>query len=1076
MRPLSLTLQAFGPYREPQTIDFEQVKDRPLFLITGPTGAGKTTLFDAMSFALFGETNGLLRTTDSLRSHFAPDDLLTQVTFSFRLKDLRYEVIRIPKQERPVSRGEGYTTQKAEATLTIYDKEGSKVYAGVTQVNQEVEKRLGLNAEQFRQIMMIPQGDFQRMLSADSKDREGVLRKLFDTELYRSIQTKLEQEAKTLFSQIKTSRTKRDTLIEQIKTGQEEVALLVQAEDKAWPLIREGLMAELVAEESRCQVVKEATDDLKKAQISLIQLVEQQDALVLTQNQLRQAQSGLVAHLHMEAEMAILAQGHKMSVEAENLRPLWQRLLEEESLLKQLEANERDLLEDKNQKKSDLAYHQEALDKVLSIDALTKRQEVSETKIQLNNLKPLMVKYEEAMRQEDQVNSKKKASEILLGEVKDQLHKVREMGQVIKEKLLERPLMDAANEELVVLSQVLGQMVKGAKNLKRLFLESYDLKEASIQHNLAYQHAKDAYDQDLLAYRQAKLVFLQNQAALLAQDLQEDLPCPVCGSTNHPSPAHYLGEVVSKDRVDELERLAETARNMLEKTSSELEILSVRLEGNNREIEHQGQALQDIMKEVAWQGLNPMSGHEPLSKWLVDLSQMMTLRKSGEEVHYDFESYLIRLLDMEKACHQEMTILSEKRRLLVEESKRLSDLEAQEVALTRELEAIAAKHEEEQEAWLEKAILVKQLKESLPSDCQSMESLVARIQVYEDEERKLLEAVEKARENERKSREDLIGLEATLVALDQRKADLLEQVAHQKAKLESQLESRGFKSLQGLESAFLSQENQAALARRLKEYEDTRLNLMARIQSFEDQLKDKEILDRDKLMEEKDDLARKIQEQEGLYAGLSERIKHNKALMISIDQVLEETKDQEKLYEVIGHIANMANGRNTYMLSFERYVLAAFLEDILVAANQRLHRMTMGRYQLERSEELRRANKQSGLELSVFDQYTGKSRHVTTLSGGESFKASLAMALGLSDVVQSYAGGVRLDTMFIDEGFGTLDEASLDQAINCLIDLQDSGRMVGIISHVQELKERIDTRLEIRADKNGSKAAFVMMA
>ena len=230
-----------------------------------------------------------------------------------------------------------------------------------------------------------------------------------------------------------------------------------------------------------------------------------------------------------------------------------------------------------------------------------------------------------------------------------------------------------------------------------------------------------------------------------------------------------------------------------------------------------------------------------------------------------------------------------------------------------------------------------------------------------------------------------------------------------------------------------------------------------------------------------DDFNTIIQEKEGKIKDLEQkgkiifsRIKNNKDTLKSIEDITDKIKGDEEKYKVIGELAELANGNNSERVSFERYVLAAYFDDIIRAANFRLIKMTNSRYTLKRKESREKGAKQSGLELEVIDAYTGKERHVKTLSGGEGFKASLSLALGLADVIQSYAGGVQIDTMFVDEGFGTLDPESLDNAINTLMELQDLGRLVGIISHVPELKERVDARLEITPGKDGSHAKFII--
>jgi exonuclease SbcC len=288
-----------------------------------------------------------------------------------------------------------------------------------------------------------------------------------------------------------------------------------------------------------------------------------------------------------------------------------------------------------------------------------------------------------------------------------------------------------------------------------------------------------------------------------------------------------------------------------------------------------------------------------------------------------------------------------------------------------------------------------------------------------------------------------------------------------------QLENKGFESVEAYELGKLSDENVLAKQKQVEAYTKEKSALISQKEQLEKESKQLQVVDIEvyekRLYQRKEDRV-KLDE---TFNQKKYRYEHNQKILELVGSYQSQIGEKEAKYAVLGNLAQVAQGNNPLRISFERYVLAAFLEDVLTAANMRLTKMTFGRYSLHRSDDLERKNRQSGLELQVFDNYTGKMRHVKTLSGGESFKTSLAMALGLSDVVQSYTGGIQLDTMFVDEGFGTLDQESLDSAINCLVDLQKRGRLIGIISHVQELKERIESRLEIYSTQTGSRTEFV---
>lgn len=1042
MRPIKLIMKAFGPYKSIEVVDFSELKQKNLFLITGPTGAGKTTLFDAISFAIYGEASGNLRLAESLRSHFADNEQLTEVELDFELKGVRYHIHRIPRQLKPKSKGEGLTEQKAEAVLTLYDGISNTVIAGVKPVNEYIERILGINAEQFKQIMMIPQGEFQKLLTATTEEREQVLQKLFDTSLYGSVQTHLESQAKQLFNEIKLNNELRERQIQRIMTEEEELVVLLTKEDKNIAAIIEGVRNQLKADDLRLQ-------SLDQEQQELIQASE---AIVSRREQCREINDKLTAKAILESQINALndkqpiIEGFKSkATQAElafQVEPLAQHYV---ARLRELKEKQ-EVLDQKNKAmfdaKAQLTLAEATYQREASEERLTERDKLYTEVVELRSYSEKVSAIAAQVRNIQTLETEKEALVFRLQanvEAKsNQLHAI----ETLQKKC------DSAKEAEIQASQLresLHQKREIYKLLQGIDAYSSQLKDLNLLIEAqrtkidALGIAKEKAQHDLIT---SKKIHAANQAAAMAAGLLEGSPCPVCGSAHHPTLAEYAGTPVTENELTVLEEALHQVSEQYQSARTELKL---------RELEWDQTQKSYDTGIISIHALSiDFNTDVPLSQWIqAQLSEIDALEQSISQLSSMALTYGALRDALDKADQD------------------LKQIELQSSGVNESILEVTA--------TLSGAnALLSQTYQEIPESLQSEQQLKDALLEKELQYRSVTAAYEEARqkrENYQRAYETAKSLQEQLT-LDVVSAN--NHASSAKESLQFKMAEMGFENEEAYKSALLPSAELTALKSEVDAYYQSYHALSGQLVELHRVTKGLSPVD---LSEFETDLLALRQRSEACFNERSQilnRIQVNRDSLTAILEINALSESKENAYRLIGHLSKVTKGDNKLGITFERYVLAAFLKDVLVAANIRLNQMTAGRYKLDITEERLRSNAKGGLDLEVYDHYTGRARHVRTLSGGEGFKASLAMALGLADTVQSYSGGVSLDTLFVDEGFGTLDQESLDSAITCLIDLQKSGRLVGIISHVQELKERIDTRLEVIATREGSRTHFVV--
>ena len=857
MRPLAVTMQAFGPYAGVQTLDFADLRGAGFFLITGPTGAGKTTVLDAMSFALYGDTSGGAeseggRSGAAMRSDHADPGTLTRVVFDFSIGADLYRVERLPEQERPKLRGEGTTTHLQEATMWRLRRggdgdlalDGAPLATGWTKVKAKAEDVLGFRGEQFRQVVMLPQGRFQQLIEADSNEREQILRALFDTAHYAAIELALKDEATALRRAAEKVITQHDEVLRQAESA--------------------------------------SADDLRERCARLT--VDAQDA----------AQHADEAEAADKTAQKLLAESHDAAT----------RLGERDAAAAQV---------------VELAARDAEIEVLRAeLDAARRAAEVADVAREAGDAEAgFSIARDAAAAALELEVSRAAAREHAAGEVKRLEAFVAGAGELAE-----------AREALVTAT--------AEASARRREAEAADASWTAARALLAGLEA---------AWREA-------QAGLLARSLGDGLPCPVCGSTEHPSAAELTADAPAEHDVD-------AARAAVEAALEQRDTAHASLQGAEAAL-----AAAEALSGERAAGVPPeLADPDVLARTLAEARRVeRDLRVAFERAQTEAHAAEIAATGSEAARAAAAAALAGAEVRAREAGDRLAKRLAQ-AGFFGEAERRDAHRD--------------------PSVMEHLEKLVA------EHEQSTLKAAERLRLAEQAAE----GLEPP---------DL--------TRLETEAEAC------------------AATARNARE---AAIGLRAGAEAAEKQLT-------------------RLHELAGEAAGFEAR------------------------YAVVGRLADVANRRNTRGLSFQSYVLGAFLDDVLVAASERLRTMSKSRYALERTEERSGRKLAAGLDLLVYDAWTGVARPVTTLSGGEKFMAALSLALGLAEVVQAHAGGIRLETVFVDEGFGSLDDESLDLAISSLMSLNEGGRLVGIISHVSELSERIDARLEVSAGTSGSSARFVV--
>lgn len=947
MRPLRLTMSAFGPYAGKTELSLEQLGTRGLYLVTGDTGAGKTTIFDAITFALFGEASGDSRTADMLRSKYADAGTPTQVELVFAYAGKTYKVRRSPEYERPAKRGDKLVTQKAEAELTLPD---GRVMTGLKDVDARVQDILGVTRKQFSQIAMIAQGEFRRLLQANTKERMEIFRGIFKTEGYATLQQQLKNEA---------SRSREHCAALQQSVQQYVSGLRCEAED---PLA------------SRVELAREGRLPSDEILPLLEQLLarDKQEAVMLEEN------------LHRtEQQLDVLGQ---------KLRDAAARA-ERESQKKAVQEN-LEQAEQRQQAVQSTAQEAQAL--------LPQAEEAKRQKVILEQQLPRYEELEQKQADLRQTNQAIQRREKELSDTKNRLSTLAEELTVMQTEAGSLGDVSVALAEARHREEQLHLQKTTIQNLQRQLTDYGKLLDRLARAQEAYVAARETAEQRQAEYVHKNRAFLDAQAGILARDLMEGQPCPVCGSLHHPVLAEASAEAPDQAAVE----LAKQAADQASQETSEKSAAAAALRGQQ---ESQEAALVEALRvQFAKAGEEELQTIDPRkqerSNVLIVLALGVPMDVLQQQKHL---TYLIRTADDQlRTLSDQLKTLEKKQQRRRSLDKTIPEKLEKQKQTTDELQALEKTLAGETARRDALQTQIRQLTEQLPfEDRKTVEEHIQKLVQKAQEVEKQNEAARQALEDVQKQIEGLQG---------------------QKKTLEEQLLALPVCDVEALQA-----EQEAAQQKR-------------------SQLTEK-------------------QRQLAVYQNNHRSVRDN------FSKQSQALTAAEHRYQWVKALYETASGTisGKEKITLETYIQTTYFDRILNRANVRLMVMSDGQYELKRRELPGNRKSQSGLDLDVIDHYNGSERSADTLSGGEAFLASLALALGLSDEVQASAGGIRMDTLFVDEGFGSLSENALELAMKALTGLSEGNRLVGIISHVSELKERIDRQIVVTKDRTGGSRAEI---
>lgn len=1017
MRPLKLSLVAFGPYAGEQIFNFSELGDNNLFLITGNTGSGKTTMFDAMSVALFGESSAGQggRLARDLRSDFAKGELLTEVTFDFSLGNGKlYRAYYAPEQERLKKKGDGLIKIGAAASLHAIPSQGAPelLAEGIRFTKEKIEGLLGLDANQFRQVVMLAQGQFRGLLEADSQNREKIFETLFGTQYYAQIEKKLKEQAADVQRLHREAQGKLQTILEGaeyatlqdlkdgIKEQQQRMTELRQAE-------QQGEKIALAAQKDFAagKTGNEKLEELAASQVALQSLQDQTDHYNAQKHTLRRA----------EAAATIAPYYHGRNTRQLEVTQAAQRLTENRN-----------------------AAERAKVEQELAVDALksahAKRPKIEEKKRQRQTLEGKVAKLEEYFQSRNELKAVEghcQTSHEKYLKAKKALETLRETLRAVRQDILALRKNDQDLDAIESAGKVVRALIDTHNDIRNIQAEIQDNAPNVILAAQAVEARKSEIQKAKQRNKELFAVWLAGQAVRIAATLQPGHPCPVCGSIEHPDPKRHTDKNVTDEQLSELDEQIVRAEELLEQEQAAL--TNLQDEQNKR----------FTRKETLEQTL----GDEKNTSFNLLTQRREALKETYQAVSRNKQA--IETLEQQITAQEK---LEEKHQQVLEREQNVWQKAGSDV--TRLATVVAALEREVAEAYREPGILTQDIK-----------NLMLQIETLENEQKQTEEKYQRANE--------------TWTALNEKVSsatDDLRRCESALAESSSDYNARLANSSFADEATFLM----ATLA------EDQISELKTTIESFNTALAMADVRHKKVLAETTGlafaDLAALQQLLDAANAEFNQRKEARVALQTTLEakeKELQRAELEQKTinrldfkYQSLGRVAEVANGNNNKRTSFHRFILQTLLDEVLEVASYRLKKMTNQKFYLSRDDGLRDARKQSGLDLLLTDTFTGTQRSVKSLSGGEGFLAALSLALGLSDVVQAHAGGIKLDTIFIDEGFGSLSPDALDQVIDVLNSLSGEGRLVGIISHVPELKQQIAAQLQVQEGLSGSSAFF----
>lgn len=1030
MKPTVLKISAFGPYADEVVLDFREMEDQGIFLITGNTGAGKSTVFEAMYYALYGDIIQEDKKQKNLRSDFTKDlNRITFVDFSFRIKDKNYRIYRQPAQLVPYKQREGFKEQSA--LVELYEDEGKPALTNLIEVKDRISDIIGLTADQFKKIIMIPQGAFQDFLLAKTSEKRDILRHLFNTELYSKAQ------------EIASVRAR-------------EIHASYQEEEKTFNILREQYPSESIIFDEVGGIARQLEllqklfqDDMEKRNKDKKVLASLRQEIQETEGALKTIEKHNEGLTRWEAEEAKL----KLLMEEKSAIETLEYLLGEAEKAKNISFQEERMLERKEDIKH--AYQQfrdhERVYTNLKIEAAEIETNLEQLDGQVEEYENIANSFASRERRLTYLQSLKEKEEAikLLEEghaQKESDEKELRFSLEEKEKEIESLREKQEKDQLILEKREGLQEMFYKLDKERLALGViHELSHEQVADKIAYQEvchlgslAKEDLEKAKLALEQGRQAEKDRILGSMAQQLKEGEPCPLCGSHEHPK----LAQDFKNKRDSNLEELEK-------KWLSVNEIYQMR---KNQALNYRDKLRQRSEK---------IEQADFICKWDMDwvpltekVSRLIAAKKQEQD-----------------QCAEQ---LSELQKLKKEVDSRQHMLRKYQDVLTEERKIHEQLVNGQQDFFIKQGVLkeeIAQLQKDLP---EVLPELLTYQESLDHDKRKY----EAFLRNKTAAEKELQKIAITVAQMEstcgvskdyyEKNKDAFQSEGRifLKALHESFLDYRAYSEAKKTIDNITIWRDRAQLWKHEKELREESIRI------YQNTYHSRERIDVTELTKKYLQMKERETQSFTAYTRLEKELEDNEKILARMQEIVAKAKSLEKDYELAERCRKIMSGDNPLRMDMETYVLTYYFEAVLRTANKRFYKMTSGRFSFQRQKSIEDKRRSAGLELEVMDVHTGRARSVSTLSGGERFKASLALALGLADVVTEESGGIELSTMFIDEGFGSLDEDSLDQTIDTLISLQKHGRLIGIISHVADLKERIPAQLIVEASDTGSNAYF----
>lgn len=1056
MKPIKLIMSAFGPYAgEMPAIEFSQFEDKGLFLISGDTGAGKTTIFDAICFALYGETSGRFRDTKNLRSEYAKESTETYVDFYFTHQGRDYHVWRRPEYERKKQRGTGVTPIKEKA---IFYSGDSTPIEGKTQVNEAVKELLHIDEKQFKQIAMIAQGEFWALLNAKTDDRTKILRTIFQTSGYNNIEYRLKErmdasyklKAKTEDSIVQyfadVSVDADDELAEQLSDLQSRA----KRSGSAWNLeeiidilksVIDSDKEKLEGADSELKAVEKEYDKSKEA----LATAETNNGFITKLEGLKEKEKELKEKKKEIDDKEALLSRQKLATREVN--PVYLSWKEKETSAKGIESQIEEKKEAVKTASDKAVEAKETLTKAKKeqpeADKLQKLiDKIEEEEIKYQQRDELVGEIEKLVEDAEGFADEEKALDEREKALKDEIKQLKETIKALKstpEKLTEiKSLCEKYQDLLDSIDVIIEEKVPERETKKK------DLEKKQK----AYKDAFDAYEKANKERIEAERILDDCRAGILAEGLEEGQKCPVCGSIHHPELAKIPGEAITEEAFKELKDKEDTLQTKKSNANTAAETAKTSLE------EYEDRLRVDILDCLE----DKLLGIEVTGKGLDDLIKEI-----------DDAQGIVK--DKIKENTKQQNALEKESKALTKAEKDLEDAQCRKTeTLTRDKEEFSKRKQNTEKAKAEKEAVLKTLSK-LSYD--SWEIAEAERDKALTKKKSILDRIEKSDEESKKADKTLASEKSALETLEKSLTKENKEEEERKQKLEVAVKKHQFDSVEEMLGFILTEEEIAEADDGISKYKQEVTTNKKQLEDAEKDAKGRKLIDVDQLKEKCDSQNVVVSKKRELSNTIKNRLKGNAEKLEKIssqESELEKARKENGICTILYNLVKGTTGKGK--ITLEQYIQAAGFDGIIAAANRRLLPMSDGQYELYRQEDSLGKKSNTFLDLEVLDNTTGHRRPVGNLSGGESFKASLSLALGLSDTVSMNLGGVQMDALFVDEGFGTLDRKSIENAMDILINLSGTGKLVGIISHREELMENIPQQIRVKKTKDGSKLSI----